>query len=288
MYASEVMQGRLTRGTKVFLGGDNVFVKNLVIDKLLQTWGISRRIHVEKTSDLKVSCNYSIFGPERVVYILGNKLEPKTDLQYVVKLGNGKLSKKFKDLGFEEVMCSDFFPNQVEDFCKIRLSESDVSLPTEYAKFICVSCGYDLLAVNNVIKILSLFGNDYIKSLSYENFAVICGRLSTSDESTIINLFIEGNYAEFVTKISENVNFLSPVLWGLTFALFKVKESMQLTKKPTWYQSKLINCGKRLEHYGIERVIILTHNLASSFSMKPQQIMLAINRLVKEIQGELR
>lgn len=108
-----------------------------------------------------------------------------------------------------------------------------------------------------------------------------------SEETVIVNHFIDGEYAEFLDKLNENPRLSSAVLWGLVFTLLRVRDTMCLTKNPTWFQRRQIACGKRMEHYGLDRVIVFTSRLAESFSLKFPQIMLDLNRLIKCIKGEL-
>lgn len=286
MYATEFLQKSWPNLFKVFLSGDNEFVRGLVIDKLRKDWGVKETVWATKPSDIKVYGNYTVFGPASVVYILSGKAEPKGGLRYVIKLSSTKITKKYKDMGFHEIVCNDFFPNQVESFCQSRLSEVGVSLSTMYSKFICVSCGYDLVSIANTIRILSFFDHNYIQSLSYQDFALVCGGFAETDESAIIAHFIEGEYSEFLGKLNENPRLLSGVLHGLVYALIKIRDVVD-TKNPTWYQRKQIACRKRMEHFGIDRVIMTTHGLAESFLLKFPQIMLGLNRLVKNLKGEI-
>jgi hypothetical protein len=287
MYASEFLQKELPNINKVFLSGENTFVRGLVIDKLIQGWGVTEAVNVTKSSDLKVYGNYTIFGPKLIAYIFGNKVEPKEGLNFVIKISSKKITQKYKSLGFCEIICSDFFPNQIEAFCQQYLTQLSVNLPTVYTKFICVSCGYDMVAITNTAKMLSFLDQAYVQSLSYQDFALICGRLSVSEETVIVNHFIDGEYAEFLDKLNENPRLSSAVLWGLVFTLLRVRDTMCLTKNPTWFQRRQIACGKRMEHYGLDRVIVFTSRLAESFSLKFPQIMLDLNRLIKCIKGEL-
>jgi hypothetical protein len=286
MYASDFLQKSWPNLSKVFLSGENGFIRGMVIDKLKKDWGVRETIWATKTSDLKVYGNLTVFGPARVAYILNGKVEPKEGLQYVVKVSSKKITKKYKDLGFHEIICSDLFPNQIETFCKQYLLEAGVSLPVTYSKFICVSCGYDMVAITNTIKILSFLDPSYVQSLSYQDFALVCGSLAVTDESTIINHFVEGEYAEFLNKLYENPRLISAVLWGMVYALIRVRDTIG-TKNPSWYQKKLVACGKRMEHFGIDRVIVFTHDLAEAFLLKFPQIMLELNRLIKILKGEL-
>jgi hypothetical protein len=287
MYASEFLQKDFTNVTKVFLSGDNAFVRGLVVDKLIKGWGATETINITKSSDLKVYGNYTVFGPKRVAYVFTGKAEPKEGLDFVVKVSSKKITQKYKSLGFYEIICSDFFPNQIESFCQQYLVEHRVALSAIYAKFICVSCGYDMVAITNTVKILSCLDQTYVQSLSYQDFALICGRLSASEELTVINHFIDGEYAEFLDKLNESPRLILPVLWGVVFALTKVKDAMYITKNPTWFQRRQIACGKRMELYGLDRVIVFTSRLAESFSLRFPQIMMGLNRLIKCIKGEL-
>jgi hypothetical protein len=288
MYASEFLQKNWPNLSKVLLSGENGFIRGLVIDKLRKDWGIKDVVWATKASDLKVYGNFTVFGPARIAYILHGKVEPKEGLQYVIKISSNKITKKYKDMGFHEIVCSDFFPNQVESFCQHYLSDTGVVLPISYSKFICVSCGYDLVAITNTIKILSYLNPLYVQSLSYQDFVLMCGNLSVTDESTIINHFIDGEYSDFLNKLNDNPRLVSSVLWGIVYALIKVKETMFVAKNPTWYQRKQLACGKRMEHFGLDRVIVFTHNLAESFLLKFPQIMLELNRLIKMLKGELK
>jgi hypothetical protein len=285
MFASEFLQKDWPNLFRVFLTGNNEFVRGLVTEKLRKDWGVQETVKVTKSADLKVYGNFSVFGPLRIMYVLDGKVEPKEGLQCVIKISSKKITKKYKDMGFHEIVCNDFFPNQIEAFCQNSLVVAGVSLSPVYAKFICVACGYDLVVISNTVKVLSFLDSTYVQSLSYQDFVLMCGGLSTVDELIISNHFIDGEYTEFLSKLNENPRLISAVLWGLVYALIKVKDTVGSTN-PTWYQRKQIACGKRMEHFGIDRVIMFTHNLAESFLLKSPQIMLALNRLVKVLKGE--
>ena len=287
MYASDFLQKGIS-SHRMYLSGDNSFVKELTIKKILKDWNSPQIVQASKNSDIKIYGNMSVFGRISVAYILSGKAEFKQGLGLVIKTASAKMPKKYKDLGFQEVACNDLFPNQIEAFCQKFLVELGVNLPPIYSKFICVSCNYDLVAITNVAKILSYLEPSYVTSLSYQDFAMVCGNLCVADESEIVSQFIDGNYSNFLNKLVENPRMASSVLWGLVYALMRVKETkVALGKTPTWYQKKLLACAQRMEHFGLDRVIMFTHNLAENFTLKFPQIMLELTRLIKMIKGEM-
>jgi hypothetical protein len=287
IYASDFLRKGFTNFSKVYLSGPNSFVRGLVIDKIMKDWGISKSITATKNSDIKVCGNLTVFGKIPVAYILTDKAEHKDGLDTVIKVSTNKISKKYKDAGYVEIVCSDFFPNQVEEFTKHYLTSLNVCLADYYSKFICVSCNYDLVAITNVARILSAFDSSYLASLSHQDFALICGNLCVAEESSVVANFIDGDYAGFLNKLQENPRLIKTVLWNLVFALMKVRE-VPNRRNPTWYQKKLLACAERMEHFGLDRVIILTHDLAESYRLKYPQIMLELTRLIKALKGELK
>ena len=288
MYASNFLQNGCTAFTKVYLSGNNDFVKGLVIDKVTKDWGATNVVRANKNSDIKVYGNLTVFGKVPIAYILTGKAEHKEGLDLVIKLATSKMPKKYKDAGYTEITCSDFFPNQTEDFTKNFLLGLGVNLSDFYAKFVCVSCNYDLVAITNVAKILATLDPVYLQSLSYQDFALVCGNLCVAEESAIITDFIDGDYSNFLNKLYENPRLVSSVIWGLLFALMKVREASRSGRNPTWYQKKLLACAQRVEHFGLDRVIMFTYNLAESFNLKFPQIMLELTRFIKILKGELK
>ena len=287
MYASDFLQKGLS-SQRMYLSGENSFVKGLVIDKILKDWNSPQVIKASKNSDIKVYGNLSVFGKISVAYILSGQADYKEGLALVIKISSTKMPKKYKDLGFIEIVCGDLFPNQVESFCQNYLHSVGVNLPQIYSKFICVSCNYDLVAITNVAKILSFLDQNYVASLAYQDFAVVCGNLCVAEESAIVASFIDGNYTNFLDRLSQNPRMSSSILWGLVHALMRVKGTKAAaSRNPTWYQRKLLSCAERMEHFGLDRVIMFTHNLAENSTLKFPQIMLEITRLIKMIKGEM-
>ena len=286
MYAFDFLHKGNQIPDKVFISGDNECVKNLVLQKVCSLWAVTEKVYVTKPTDLKISFNQSVFGFTKVAYIFSGKAEPKKDMHYIVRLSKSAITKKYKDMGFLDIVCSSFFPNQVEDFCKKMLIDEKVNVSPSYAKFLCVTCNYEMVSIINIIRLLSFLNQTYVGSLSYQDFTLLCGTLSISDESTIISYFMEGNYSEFLSRLQDGPTLLQPVLRGLVFSLLKAR-SVLGAKNPTWFQRKLLACVGRMELYGLDRVILELQRLADSFLLKPPQVMLRLNMIIKSIKGDI-
>jgi hypothetical protein len=288
MYASDfLIQNKNLTTTWVYLSGDNDMVRNLVINKLATLWAVDDKVYAAKQSDLVVSSNKTLFGSGRLMYICSGKVEPRSGMEHVVKIASSPANKKYKDLGFEEISCNGLFNNQIEAYCKLILVEAGSSLPSAYVKFVCVSCDYDLSSIINVITMLSYLDINHVRSLSHADFSLLCDKLAVSDENTIAGYFIDGNYSSFLSLLQNNSQALIPSLRALLYALMKAK-SIDRTKKPTWYQQKLLSCLDRLELCGVDLVVLELHRLAGSFFLKPQQVLLRLHILIKMVKGEWR
>lgn len=285
MYAFDFLKGVSLPSTKIYLSGGDNSTTDMVLSKLISSMSISETVNVTKSSDIKVSGNYGIFGPINVLYIFRGKLEPPDHLNYVVKVASSKMPKKYKDHGYCEIVCNGFFQNQIEELCRLRLLEVDATLAKNYSKFLCIVCNYDIGAITNVIKIISYLPAEYVRSLSYQDFTMICGNLSGSDESIVVGCFIDGNYIEFLNRLALDSKLLQPALRNLVYALIRVKSTVGVAK-PTWYQNKLLACAGRLESYGLDRLIVNIQNLVDDFWVKPPQTMLRLNLLVKDLREE--
>jgi hypothetical protein len=284
MYAYDfLIKGNLI-SDKVFLSGDNECVKNLVIQKITSVWGVTGKVYATKNSELQGSFNQPIFGVVKVAHILSGKAEPNKSMHYVIRVSSKAMTKKYKDMGFEEITCGNFFPNQVENFCKSLISELHINIAPVYGKFLCVTCSYDLVSVINVVKVLSYLDQSYVASLSYADFSLLCGTLTISDETAIVNYFVEGNYSEFLSRLHDNPRIVTLVLKNLMYTLLKA-QSISSSKKPTWYQQKLLTCLGRMELCGVNRVILELQALCGDYLLQSPQIMLRLHKLIRMIKG---
>jgi len=262
---------------RYFLSGDNEFLKNYAIDKIAKLTGRT----IDRIESIKDMSPLGLFKGGVPICVLGSKSNPKNFRDFIIKLSKSKMGKTYKDNGFIEVTCSNLFDNQVNQFASLLLKAK--KLPASYAKPIAELSKYDPYSVYNVINALSMLNKEDLNSLELIDY---CRNLTTPDIYKIIDYFIEANYKEFLTQVSETRINIHEILWSLLGAIVRLQQShINAANAVTWYQKKMAEASYKLAPFRFEKIISYVNDTCVSYGENRELLFLKIQRLIFYLRG---
>ena len=265
------------------LSGTNEFLMDIAIVILSVAWECPVIKRIKTKADLKFIKNALIF-PSKTTYVV---YESSIDIlsDYTIKITKNKMTKKYKDAGFEEVVCGDLFPNQVEElthiFVKGKLNE-DVHM--DLIRFICHCNNYDVASIVNTIELLSYSGRR-VTEISLGELVLFCGDITNIESNDATNLFIEGKYVEFIQVLNQSRKIAKDILWALLAIVMKAQTASMTGK--TWYEKRMAAFAGRMYHSGMHVIADYLNDLAKTHMLKTDQVFNRLCRLSLYLNGSI-
>lgn len=274
-YASDVERKRY------IVCGSNEFLKDLVIRKIIQSWGKRFRL-ISQASDMQ-DLNPELFGNGRPAYVVESKVKSKIYLDYMIKKSkSNKIPAEYTKHNFVGVVCNDMFPSQTEEFCFNYAQALSIPTSKNIVRLICRSNDYDAYSIMNSVKLLS-----YVITMEtdYSEIIDFCQNISRSDSYKIVDKFLQADYGVFVSLLNTEKDVRS-VLFMLAGALRKVYEiDLTQTNPRNWYSKRLKEQANKLRHVGILYLISTITDMALDFKATDKVLLLRINQLIYKVKG---
>jgi hypothetical protein len=264
---------------RYFLSGENDFLKNYIIDIVARKTGR----HITRVESAKeIVPNESLFDLKKL-YILSGKSNPKSFYDYTMKLSKSKMGKTFSEAGFQEILCSNLFPNQIDKLTSIWLKKK--GLPIYLAKDIARQNKFDPYSIHNTIEVLSFLDSD----ITIKELNAFCANISSVDMFKTIDYFIGGNYTEFMESVESSQFNIHEVLWALLRAIAKLQQAYaSASGAVTWYQKKMVSAAGVLAPYGFERIIPYLNSLCISYGENREILVMRLLKLIFYLRGVIQ
>jgi hypothetical protein len=260
-----------------------MFLMDHAIVILAIAWDRPTIKRIKSKTDLTFIKNALIFPTKDTYVIYDNSIDMFSD--YTIKISKNKMTKKYKDAGFEEIICGDLFPGQVEQLTEGFIdSRLHVKPPMDLVKFICHCNNYDVASIVNTIELLSYSGRSII-DIPLGELVLFCGDITNIEANDATNLFIDGKYTEFIQTLNQSRKTARDMLWALLAIVMKAQTSSSSAK--TWYEKRMVAFKKRMESGGLSKIADYLNELAKSHSLKTDQIFNRLCRLSLYLNGSI-
>jgi hypothetical protein len=284
MYFSDFIKAKTPpTGKRYFLSGTNTFAMEIVTGALSSYW--NRKVKwISSKADVSFMRNALIF-PQEQVYVIGSNLDIDVFSDYTIKRSKNKITKKYKDSGFQEIVCGDLFPGQVEELTKAQLETFlHQKVSPNLVKFICYCNNYNLVSIWNCVSLIEASGRD-INSIPLGELVLYGGDITATEGYSVVNHFVEGNYTAFIQDLYKERKLSKEILWSLLATILK-SQSVPAGAK-TWYERRMLDFRKRMDGAGACQIVGYLNDLAKAHALKTEQIFNQLCRFVLYLNGSI-